>query len=462
MSLSFRNRIALHYAISTGVLFLVVFLLLYVTVHRTVYSHLDSDLYAESTALLHGMAVLSNEIVFSNEHEWTETEHSQVEVNPMFLQVVNEKGQIIRKSPNLRDQTLVFDPIVLSGGYNDATLQHSAVRQVQLPLKNAQGRTLGYLIVAMPKEEAERVLQSLSRVLSIAFPVVLLVVFYTSRFLASRSVAPIERIISTAERITSQNLDERVLLPANKDELYRLTLTINELLDRLKEALVRERQFTADASHELRTPLAALKGTLEVLIRRPRSPEHYATKIQDCIAEVDRLSDLVEQLLLLARYEATQIVPSMETINLHEVLEAALARIKPMIISQKLHMVLPDGDAIPVKADRAMLEVMIQNVLGNAVKYSPEGAAVEISCQQTAPGTSLRVRDHGPGITPDAKSRIFDRFFRADESRNSSIGGAGLGLAIVKRLADLQRLQLEVLSGEDKGTIFEIIFPRTS
>lgn len=459
MRLSFRDRIAFHYAISTGVLVLIVFLLLYTIIHRTVYNHLDSDLYSESVTVLHSMAVLSNEIIFSNEQEWMETEHSQVELNPMFLQVVDPKGRIIRKSSNLREQTLAFDARLQTGGYDDGTLQQSPVRQLQLPLKNAQDKTLGYLIVAMPTDEAERVLQSLRRVLTIAFPIVLLVVFYTSRFLASRSVAPVAQIISTAERITSQNLDERVLLPENKDELFRLTVTINDLLDRLKEALLRERQFTADASHELRTPLAALKGTLEVLIRKPRTKEHYIERIQDCIAEVDRLSDLVDQLLMLARYEATQIAPSCETINLQELVNSALARIEPMLTEQKVRLVVPNGERITVEADRGMLEVMTQNILGNAVKYSPEGAAVEVSWQQTAEGTALRVQDHGPGIAPNAKARIFDRFFRADESRNSNIGGAGLGLAIVKRLADLQHLRLEVRSGDDNGTIFEIIFP---
>jgi two-component system, OmpR family, heavy metal sensor histidine kinase CusS len=460
MSLSFRNRIAFHYAISTGALVLIVFLLLYTIMYRTVYNHLDSDLYSESVTVLHSMTVLSNEIVFSNEREWMETEHNQVELNPMFLQVVDAKGGIIRKSSNLREQTLAFNSKLQTAGYDDGTLQHSSVRQLQLPLKNAQGKTLGYLIVAMPTDEAERVLQSLRRVLIIALPIVLLVVFYTSRFLASRSVAPIAQIISTAERISSQNLDERVMLPENKDELFRLIVTINDLLDRLKDALLRERQFTADASHELRTPLAALKGTLEVLIRKPRTNEHYIARIQDCIAEVDRLSDLVDQLLMLARYEATQIAPSLEMLNLQEVVDSALAHIEPIVSEQKVHVMVPNGDRVNVEADRAMLEVMAQNILGNAVKYSPEGASVEVSWQQTAGGTALQVRDHGPGIAPDARTRIFDRFFRADQSRNSNIGGVGLGLAIVKRLADLQNLRLEVRSGEDNnGTIFEIIFP---
>lgn len=459
MNLSLRNRIAFLYVSAAGAIIFVVFLLLYWVMHRTVYNHLDSDLFSEAESVIHSVAVLNNEIVFADEREWEEKEHRQVEVNPMFLQIIDPQGTVIRKSPNLGSETIAFDPALTGRAHVNATIAKSAVRQVQIPLQNAQGRTLGYLLVAMPREEAEAVLINLRVVLITALPIVLIVVFFSSRWIANSSVSPVERITATAERITSRNLNERVEPPPNRDELFRLTTTINQLLDRLQNAVLRERQFTADASHELRTPLAALQGTLEVLLRKRRSPEHYEEKIRYCISETERLTNLVEQLLMLARCEASQIAPAIQPCALRNVLDGALKRLEPLMNSRQTTVLLPDGDGITVLADRNMLEVMTQNLLHNAAKYSPERSTINVTWSDAPGNARLRIRDHGIGIPENVKPLIFERFFRADDSRISSAGGAGLGLAIVKRLAELQNLQLDVKSEPDGGTTFEILFP---
>lgn len=459
MNLSLRNRIAFLYVSAAGAIILAVFLLLYWVMHRTVYNHLDSDLFSEAESIIHSVAVLNNEIVFADEREWEEKEHRQVEVNPMFLQIVDPQGAVIRKSPNLGSETLAFDPALTGRAHFNATIAKSAVRQVQIPLQNAQGRTLGYLLVAMPREEAEAVLINLRLVLTAALPIVLTVVFFSSRWIANRSVSPVERITATAERISSHNLNERVEPPHNRDELFRLTTTINQLLDRLQSAVLRERQFTADASHELRTPLAALQGTLEVLVRKRRNPEHYEEKIRYCISETERLTNLVEQLLMLARCEASQIVPAIQPCPIRNILESALKRLEPLMSSRQASASFPDGDALIVLADRNMLEIMIQNILSNAVKYSPEGSRVEITWSSAPGSATLRIRDHGIGIPDEMKPLIFERFFRADDARIAVAGGAGLGLAIVKRLAELQNLQLHVKGEPDGGTTFEILLP---
>ena len=130
----------------------------------------------------------------------------------------------------------------------------------------------------MPLEESALVLENLKIVLFIAYPLVLIFLFSVSRYIAGKSIKPINKVINTAEKITKENLDKRIDLPEHKDEIYILTSTINELLNRLQDAVLREKQFTADASHELRTPLSVIKGTLEVLIRKPRKREEYEDK----------------------------------------------------------------------------------------------------------------------------------------------------------------------------------------
>lgn len=459
MNLSLRNRIAVHYVVAGGAIFLIVFLLLYWVMHRTVYSHLDHDLLGEAESVVHTITVLNREIAFADEREWEEKEHRQAEVNPMFLQVIGLNGAVIRKSPNLGTQILSFDRTRSGRAYFNAMLGNSAVRQIQIPLQNSQGRMLAFLLVAMPREEAELVLINLRTVLILAFPIVLAVVFFSSRWIAKSSVTPVERITVTAERITAENLNERVESPPNKDELFRLTTTINQLLDRLQDAVLRERQFTADASHELRTPLAALKGTLEVLVRKRRTPEHYEERIRYCIAETERLSNLIEQLLLLARCEASQIEPAIQPCNLKETVDSVRQRLEPLMRGRGATAGMPADDGVTVLADRNMLEVMIQNLLSNAVKYSPEGSRIDIGWTEKPGEASLQIRDHGIGIPNEVIPHIFDRFFRADDSRVEGSSGAGLGLSIVKRLAELQRLKLDVHSEPDGGTTFVIVFP---
>ncbi len=156
----------------------------------------------------------------------------------------------------------------VSKSYKNTHLSESPIYQVQYPINNSKNETTGYLLVAVPLEESELVLENLQKALFISFPIILIILFLTTRYIAGKSIAPINGVITTANRITRENLRERILLPENKDEIHLLISTINELLNRLEDNLLREKQFTSDASHELRTPLSVIKGTLEVLDKK--------------------------------------------------------------------------------------------------------------------------------------------------------------------------------------------------
>ena len=223
--------------------------------------------------------------------------------------------------------------------------------------------------------------------------------------------------------------------------------------------MLRERQFTADASHELRTPLAILKGTLEVLIRKPRTQERYVEKIQYSISEVDRLSRLVDQLLLLARYDSGTMKSTLQDVDLREKLASVLARMDPLLHAEGLTVSLDGNDRVCVKADPVMVDMILENIMSNAIKYSRRNSPVDIVVVRTDHAVECTITDHGVGMNEEQVPKIFDRFYRIDESRNSDVQGAGLGLAIVKRLADLQGLSLDVKSILNKGTSVSIIFP---
>lgn len=459
MNLSLKNRIAFFYLSATAVLTALLFILIYFVVHNTVYSHLDEDLESLRDEVENNLFIDKNSIIFANAFEWKEWQHGRVEVNPSFIQVVDNEGKIIKKTDNLINDSLEFDPLLPDRSFYDSKLSNNSIRQVQSPLLNPEGKSIGYLIIAIPLDETSLVLKNLRIVLISGFPIVLIFLFLITRWIAGKSTVPIKRVISTAAHITKENLTERIELPLHKDEIYTLTSTINGLLERLQDAVLREKQFTADASHELRTPLSILKGTLEVLVRKPRDIKQYESKISYCINEVDRMSKIIDQLLILARYESGKIQPQSREIELNESIQYVLLRMQEIINRNCIRINFKADKKYLVKADPSMLDVILENLISNAIKYSNGSKDIEIDIESLTGSIICKIKDYGVGISEDQLTKIFDRFYRVDRSRTSQIEGHGLGLAIVKRLADLQKINILFKSEISKGTTAIISFP---
>jgi signal transduction histidine kinase len=222
--------------------------------------------------------------------------------------------------------------------------------------------------------------------------------------------------------------------------------------------LTREREFTQDASHELLTPLASLRGTLSVLIRQPRSQQHYSEKIAACIEEVDRLTNMADQLLVIARADRGALKPVLAPVNLSGRIEDTVERLEPLALSKEISIRFSPPRESTVHADASMLNRMLENLISNAIKYSDRHQTIDIDVRRQNASVLLSITDHGIGLTEEQKQRVFDRFYRADPSRSSKVPGAGLGLAIVKRLADLQGIILSVQSTPAVGSTFVLTF----
>lgn len=301
MNLSFKNRIALHYLVATAIIMAVVFGTIFLIVERTVIQNLDNDLSYEAEKHLNEIEFVKDSIQFINKEEWQEREHTETQVNPVFIQLNDKQGSVMDRSPNLKQDFLTFKGKADGGHYN-AELTDIPIRQVQLPIME-NDRITGYIIAAISSESAFSVISRLREVLVISYFVLLVGLYFISRFLAGRSMSPIQEMTRTITHITQNSLNERVTLPKNQDEIFLLSSSFNDLLKRIEKAIEKEKQFTSDASHELRTPLATLRGTLEVLIRKPRSQQEYEKKIRYSLEEIDRMTATLEQLLMLARLE---------------------------------------------------------------------------------------------------------------------------------------------------------------
>ncbi len=454
-----RNRLAISFIVTASLLVLIVFFIVYEVVKQTAYSNIDEHLLKETSEIISSLSVFGDSITIINLTEWYEHEHDKVEINPIFIQLKNKDLQTIKKSKNLIDYDLPVFKQRNKQFISNINLEIGELRMIQTPIVNKSGEIIAYLVIALSRTNAEAVLHNLRTVLFITFPISLLILFFISRFFADKSIAPVYKLIKSAEEITKESLNNRIELPENKDELYTLTKTINNLLDRLQEAILHEKQFTTDASHDLRTPLATIKGTLEVLIRKKREPEFYEEKISYCINEIDRMNFIIDQLLILARNESDNVQVNYQKFSLRNLINKIIDRLEPMIYSKKIKFNFIGVSDLDLYLDQNLTEIILENVLSNSIKYSNQNSQVTIEIINTGEEKSCTVIDNGFGITEEQKSKMFDRFYRAESSRNSSIPGAGLGLAIVKKLSDLQNIKLEVRSKVGTGTKFKIIFP---
>ena len=297
---SFKNRIAFNYILSSSILIAIVFISIFSIVKYSVNQHINEEIQEELYKHLDDVSTDENDTYLIQVDQWRVREHNSISVNPVFVEFYDNNKQLIDKSPNLKNSNVELLEISENNKFSDTKLNEIPIRQIQTPIINKE-KVVGYLVVAMSLEDFE-IVQILKNILLISYPLILILLFLIARFFAGKSIKPVSTIIDTSSQITKDNLKTRIPLPVNKDELYVLSQNINNLLDRVENAIEREKQFTSDASHELRTPLAVMKGTMEVLIRKPRDQKEYEEKINFCITEVDRLNHMVDQLLLLARF----------------------------------------------------------------------------------------------------------------------------------------------------------------
>ncbi len=454
-SFSFKNRIAFNYIVSGSILIAIVFLFIYNIVKYSVNKHVNEEIQEELLKHLDDVSTDSNDTYLIQVDQWRAREHNSISVNPVFVQFYDNNKEVIDKSPNLKNSNLkLFNDS--NNIFIDTKLNDIPLRQIQTAIIN-KGEVIGYLVVAMSLEDFEIVL-ILKNILLITFPLILILLFLIARFFAGRSIKPVRTIIDTSSQITKDNLQTRIPLPKNKDELYVLSENINNLLNRIESAIDREKQFTSDASHELRTPLAVIKGTMEVLIRKPRNQQEYEEKILFCISEVDRLNHMVDQLLLLARFENQKQNVKQETIYLNALILDNLTRFSEKTENKKIKIVADFTEDFYVQSDNYLVSIIFSNLISNAIKYSNDNGKIELKLEKTSTDLIFTIADNGVGISEQDLNKIFNSFYRSDVTNHPDIKGTGLGLSIVKRLCDLLKIKISVESKINEKTKFTLIF----
>jgi two-component system heavy metal sensor histidine kinase CusS len=456
MTLKFKNRIALFNTFAVAITTALVFLVIYLVVYKTAFNHLDDDILLEKEEVFSNLDWRRDSIIIKKMPEWDEAEHNKVEVNPTFLQISDVRGNVIFRSSNLLKDQILYSPDNSHETFYNNYISNQKIRLGQFPIRNESDENIGKLTIAISEQESFSILNNLIWVLLLSFPLVLIVQFVASSLAASKAIQPVHQLIRTASRINDSNINTRLVLPGHRDELFELTKTINELLSRIEISMLKQKQFTSDASHEIRTPLSGIRGTLEVLIRKQREPQVYEEKIARTIREVDRLDELLEQLLQLARIDSGSVAVKNETVHLSEIVITLSEKWEQQAATKKINLHLNISEHAVVAGDRFYLELILDNLLSNAIKYGKINGNISLDWKDAF--KTLAVKDDGIGISVEKLPHIFNRFYRADESRSSAIKGNGLGLSIVKKLADLQHITLSVESQIGEGSSFTLQF----
>jgi len=240
--------------------------------------------------------------------------------------------------------------------------------------------------------------------------------------------------------------------------LYFISRSVaRKSLQPLHEALERERSFTSYASHEFRTPLAVLKGSMEVLIRKPRTEAEYRSKIQECISEVDAMNQMVEDLLTLTRVENGRRMLQRQNIDVYELLNDVASHYAEQLISRCISIhVSTEPEGLTVDTDRRALNTIMSNIVSNAVKYCNSNGTIRISSHKDANAVRIRVTNTGNGIPRDELPQVFHQFYRGSETQQRHVKGFGIGLAIVKQFADLIGASVSIESDTGQPTTVEL------
>jgi heavy metal sensor kinase len=321
-----------------------------------------------------------------------------------------------------------------------------------------------HVIIQVARSEVlmQREMRGLLFILLLWLPIGVVAAGIFGYTLARRALAPIEQMAERAQSITADRLHDRLPIGNPNDELGRLASVFNETLGRLESSFDQMRRFTADVSHELRTPLTAIRSVGEVGLRERRDDKAYRGIIGSMLEEVDRLASLIDRLLRWSRAETGQTKLAQEVINLRELADDVVGYLGVLAEEKQQTLAVAQTGTPWGLGDRQVLRQALIDLVDNGIKYTPEGGGIQVRVSESADSVTIDVIDSGPGVAPELRTRIFDRYGRGDTAGSGAIGGAGLGLSISKWAVEAHggRLTLETSNGV--GSTFRITLPRAA
>ncbi|MBI2863153.1 MAG: HAMP domain-containing protein [Chloroflexi bacterium] len=464
--MSLRLRLSLSYAGLLGIVLVVFSVVLYLTMAKILLDEVDSRLRLAASQVhmsvgaadeRHDLRILADTVLGA-------PLTSELAAPGLTVQVLDERGRLVASSPNLKNEQLPVDPALVDGGLRGeqsvatlAALAKERVRVLTMPL-TVNAKVLGIVQVGQSLHDTDIAVARLRLLLIAGSLATIVAAGIVGWFLARRGLKPIGDIADAAREIgETADFGRRIDVQLPGDEVGRLATTFNDMIERIEESFESQKRFVADSSHELRTPLTVIRGNVD-LLKRPLGNEDRRECLSAIESEAERMSNIVAELLLLARLDSAQEF-DRQPVELDTLLLEVYRQAK--VMAQGRRLLLGHEDCAVVTGDPGRLRQVLYNLVDNATKYSGEEATITLSLHRLDGWVRVDVADTGVGIAAEDLPHIFDRFYRVDKARSRATGGTGLGLTVVKQIAEAHGGKVTVSSALGKGSTFSVWLPLT-
>ena len=484
--LSIRIRFIAWYALILTVTFLLFSTVLYVYLQKSLSSYLDFILESkadgvavsintywetEKMVAVHRKGIsrktlskINNQNFLKIAGRWVEERSDDPDLVNIIIQIYKPNGEIIAYSKSAPIVNLPKDALdELKKGLDFSGNEKIEIseksfqdfRFVAIPVK--EDKSVAYIVqVASPLTFTYTTLNRVKLILFVTLPLTVIIAsILAGKFLASITLKPLNSMIGTVRQITGSNLDTRVAVPDNMDEIRELAETFNDMLERINRSFAVQRQFIQDVSHELKTPFTVIRGEMEVALKRERSVSEYRDILESNLDEIKKISHILESLLALARFDSDAVTLNKEATDISVMIKDILSDIEILALQKSIEITVMSivGDNI-VNIDRERMRSVFYNIFDNAIKYSNENGKIEVDINRVEDEVIIKISDTGPGISEEDIPYIFERFYRADKARCSE--GFGLGLSIAKSIVKAHGGYILVRSRIDEGATFII------
>lgn len=449
---SLRARVTVWYTAALMAALVAYAAVVYGSLHRVLWAELDDRLHHEietSEGLLQPFWTTDGAVTPGGQSPLDDDDYR-------WLQVFSPEGRLLFESDVAK-----ADPIAgLAVPRLDSAVSLEVDGRGSLRVKSERGHIAKHPVMVRVATSEARVREELAQMvalMAVALPLCAAGAAYGGYRLVRRTLAPVDRLVRAANSVTADNLAQRLPVENAADEVGQIAKAFNATLARLEGSFTQMRRFTANASHELRTPLTALRSTGQVALSDGGSVDDHREAIASMLEEVERLSKLLDTLLLLARSDAGHIELTRQPVNLLTLVQDVAADCR-VLAEEKEQTISIGGAPISLLVDPTVLRVAVANVTHNAIRYSPPKGHVRIGVVASGDRVTIEVQDNGAGVPPEQVEQIFERFHRVDAARSPD-GGAGLGLAMARWAVESHRGSIAVRNNEGRGSTFTISLP---
>ncbi|MBI5665101.1 MAG: heavy metal sensor histidine kinase [Nitrospirae bacterium] len=397
-----------------------------------------------------------------------EEKSDDVDLINMVVQIFDMNGTLIASSRHFPTIRVLSDEAIASNllkerRFSTVRIEISpgapiSARVLTMPIMK-NNRVAYVAQIASPIITIRAALSNLRLLLFLLLPLTVILTGIIGVFLAKVALRPVDKMIDTIHQITAENLKLKINIPDTNDEIKRLAETFNAMLERLELTFSSQRQFIEDFAHELKTPLSVLKGELEVTLKRIRSTEEYESILHSNLEEVNRISKIVEDLLILAQFENKEIILEKYPLDICYMIKEIVKDMRTLALQRGVTINVSASGSLSVYGDESRLRRLFINLIENAIKYSSVKSKVNINVEDANEYVRISVSDTGIGIPENEIHNIFNRFYRIDKSRHQP--GFGLGLSISKSIVEAHKGTIEVKSKPNHGTTFTVLLPST-